>query len=93
MAKRRSEMPALPARRRDSSKLGGAAAARGKYPWTEWADGAVWEVSPGIDFSCSLTSFQNMASNYARRHGLRVGTRNTGGGTLLIRFTSPDERP
>lgn len=86
MAKRREDMPDLPAIRHHPARRGGR-----RYPWARWADGAVWEIFPDDHQGTADARFVQMARNYAARHRLRVGTRDTGGGTILIKFT-PDER-
>jgi len=30
---------------------------RGKYPWDEWLNGAIWVVTKGEDFDCQTDSF------------------------------------
>jgi hypothetical protein len=45
-----------------------------KYPWDEWLDGSVWELTSGEDFAVSLFSFRTAAYGAAAARGLRVRT-------------------
>ena len=29
-----------------------------KYPWINWFDGKVWELTPGTDFDCNVDSMR-----------------------------------
>ena len=46
-----------------------------KYPWTEWFDGSVWELTHGDDFKGKPNSFKSMAKTRAKRLGGTVKTR------------------
>ena len=43
-----------------------------KYPWEEWTNGEVWEVTAFKDFDCSTGSFAQAAYQQARRMGKKV---------------------
>lgn len=49
-----------------------------RYNWTEWADGRPRVLERGKDFSCTATSFQSIARQYAKRNGLKVRTARVG---------------
>jgi hypothetical protein len=67
MAKRLDEFPPLSNRGTPS-----------KYPWTEWLDGNVWELVPGKDFNCSITTMRSQFAIRARMRGLTFRTTFTG---------------
>lgn len=79
MPKRRDDLVTLPPRRR-----GGRPGKR--WNWESLADGAVWELFQGTDYTDPY-DVRALSSQYARRNRLTVGVRDTGGGTLLIQFT------
>ena len=45
-----------------------------KYPWNQWLDGRVWELTPGVDFKTSTESFRALLSLTASRNGFRITT-------------------
>ena len=47
-------------------------ATRAKYPWHEWFDGGVWELTRGEDFSCSARIMGLQARSAAKRHRVQV---------------------
>lgn len=64
--------------------------ARAVYPWNEWTDGEWWVLRQGTDYATTTKTFQSVARNHARRHGLKLETQLTddGDGTF-IRFKDP----
>jgi len=66
-----------------------------RYDWDTWADGVPHTLVRGVDFACSVRSFQKAAWNYAQRAGLGVRTQQVGVGTperVKIRFfATPSE--
>jgi hypothetical protein len=70
------------ARKLDQFPLSNAA----RYPWDEYLDGSVWELTRGEDFDCSLRSIQGAARNQAsRRNGsLRMRTRRANDGREVV---------
>lgn len=46
-----------------------------KYPWSEWLDGQVWELTAGEDFTVSPKDLRAMAYAKGQRLGLPVTTR------------------
>ena len=57
-----------------------------KYPWTEWCDGKIWELTPGEDFECSIDSMRQQAYQAASKMGLSATTREEGG-LLYVQVT------
>jgi hypothetical protein len=45
------------------------------YPWDEWFDGSVWELTPGEDFSGQPSTFRASAIAQAARRDGKVRTR------------------
>lgn len=70
------------ARKLDQFPLSKAA----KYPWDEYMDGNVWELTRGEDFDCSVTSMQGAARTQAnrRRGTVRMRTRHSNDGRELV---------
>lgn len=66
-----------------------------RYDWDAWTDGNPHILVHGVDFACSVRSFQQAAWRYARRAGLGVRTQQVGVGTperVKIRFfAAPSE--
>lgn len=62
----------------------------GKYPWSEWTDGSIWEVVEGADFDVEPEAFQNLLYQRATREGdgVKVKTlrRETEDGQVAIVF-------
>lgn len=46
-----------------------------KYPWSDWSNGAIWQVTAGADFDSSLKTFVQGLYAYAKRHDLKVEVR------------------
>jgi hypothetical protein len=45
------------------------------YPWDEWFDGSVWELTPGQDFKGKPATFRASAVAQAARRDGKVRTR------------------
>ena len=45
------------------------------YPWDEWFDGSVWELTPGEDFKGKPSTFRASAIAQAARRDGKVRTR------------------
>jgi hypothetical protein len=43
-----------------------------KYPWNEWSNGQIWELTIGVDFKCRTQSMRGVLYNHARRVSLSV---------------------
>lgn len=63
-----------------------------KYPWKEWADGSVWRVKQGEDFTCSIKSFRTGLALHARNNGLALKTRVDfeDDDVLIFQFSQPE---
>src|SRR5687767_6256275 len=46
------------------------------YPWDEWLDGSIWELSPGEDFKGNIRTFRSVALGQAKRRGGKVTPRH-----------------
>jgi hypothetical protein len=51
------------------------AQAQSMYPWDEWFDGSVWELTSGEDFKGQPVTFRASAVAQASRRGGKVRTR------------------
>lgn len=51
------------------------AAPQNLYPWDEWLDGSVWELTPGEDFKGKPATFRASALAQAARRDGKVRTR------------------
>ena len=49
-----------------------------KYPWDQWLNGDLWELTQGEDFTVSTTSMTSAATLYAMRRGIKVNTTQRG---------------
>lgn len=43
-----------------------------KYPWNQWGDGNIWEITLGTDFDCKTVSMRGVLYSYAKRAGLKL---------------------
>jgi len=61
-----------------------------RYPWEDWLDGNIWELTPGVDFKGHPATFRANAVTQANRREGRVRTRKSKGedglGRLFIQF-------
>lgn len=65
-----------------------------KYPWADWLDGRVWELTAGKDFDVTVESFRSTAIGKARDLGGKLRTRVVTHGTrrmLQIQFYEEEE--
>jgi hypothetical protein len=62
------------------------ASASSRYPWDEYLDGSVWELTRGEDFQCSVNSIQGAARAQAnrRRGTVRMRTRRSDDGREVV---------
>jgi hypothetical protein len=67
---------------------------RGKYPWHQWADGAVWRISRGQDFDVSVISMLSALRAHANSAGKAVTTRTVNGDAAIeFQFTTEPAAP
>ena len=52
---------------------------RDKYPWDEWLNGQVWQLTPQVDFTEHLNLFRSLAYQQARNRDLKLVSRTLGG--------------
>lgn len=46
-----------------------------RYPWDEWLDGSIWELTEGEDFRGKVNTFRSNARSQARRRNGKVEAR------------------
>ena len=42
------------------------------YPWHDWFDGQIWELTHGKDFNCVVVNFRSAVYVEAKRRGKKV---------------------
>lgn len=57
-----------------------------RYPYEEWSDGQTRIATRGVDFDCSVGSFQHLLWTYARRAGLRARTQRIESDRIAFRL-------
>jgi len=63
------------------------------YPWDDWADGQVRKLTRGVDFRAEVSSFQNAAYAWARRHDLVAATRIVGIDQVMLQMNPKPVAP
>lgn len=63
-----------------------------RYPWGEWTNGSWWSATEGEDYTTSTESFRSTLFGHARKHDLKVRTRQVEGG-LAFQFCKLDGKP
>lgn len=60
----------------------------GIYPWDQWADGSIWEITRAdVSDNTTLENFRVNLTTQSRRHGMRCRSNmNTKEGTLTFQF-------
>jgi hypothetical protein len=43
---------------------------KGRYPWDEWCNGAIWKVKSGVDYTCEAGSFKAALKAQAKERNL-----------------------
>ena len=81
-------------RRLESFDFGLASAGRPwRYPWREWTDGSVWEITQGEDYNLLTQNMQVNLHMRAAKEGKRVQTRRireNGSERLVFQFLPDD---
>jgi hypothetical protein len=62
------------------------------YPWPEWLDGRIRELTKGEDFDGPAASFANVARTTANRKGIKVRVRSLGESTVVLQAHLDDAR-
>ena len=62
-----------------------------KYPWNEWFNGKIWELTSGEDFVCDPDSMRQQTYQAASKLGLSAKTRVTEDGKVFIQVTEREE--
>lgn len=64
---------------------------RREYPWTEWEDGAAWQITQGVDFDIALKSMQSQLYLRAALIGSTMQTQFQDDGiSIVFQFGPPD---
>lgn len=61
-----------------------------RYPWDEWANGQVWHITKGTDFTCGIETMVHNIHRTAKRLNLGIRThlkRNQG--VIVFQFLHP----
>jgi hypothetical protein len=68
---------------------------RSLYPWHDWLDGDIWELTQGVDFKGSPSTFRSNARAQAKRRDGKIQARivkgSDGAGRVYIRYTKEAE--
>jgi hypothetical protein len=70
----------------------GASTRDSKYPWDEWADGSIWKVKTGKDFTCKPTGFRKALQAQAAKREMQVQVRNEKDGLVFQFWTKPQDQ-
>lgn len=62
----------------DELPVTGRSGPKFSYPWDEWTDGRVWEITRGEDFQVSTRAMYSMIGTHAASHGFTVTKRKRG---------------
>ena len=62
-----------------------------KYPWGQWVDGNVWELTKGDDYQCTTPSMVTQIHLKATARRLRARTSVTETGLVLQFYKVPDD--
>jgi hypothetical protein len=60
-----------------------------RYPWSEWLDGTIWELTAGADFSSKVSTFRANVQTQAKKRGGRARSRaitSDGREAVVIQF-------
>jgi len=65
----------------------------GKYPWSQWFNGAVWELTKGEDFDVDVAAFRRAVHSRAHWLGFKARTRTIKNDQAIViqRIESTDE--
>jgi hypothetical protein len=67
----------------------------GNYPWTEWLDGDIWELTAGKDFRTHPLMMERIIRTRATTEGAKVRLRHPRKGVIVLQRTDvvgPAER-
>jgi len=64
--------------------------ARNIYPWEEWFDGNIWELTHGEDFHGEAKSFRSNLHTAAAKYGGKVRTNVRDNGNIVFQFYVED---
>lgn len=62
-----------------------------RYPWEQWADGGIWEITKGEDFLATPRSMQVTICKRARVWGMSARTNIVNAHTIVFQFYKPEE--
>lgn len=64
-----------------------------KYPWSEWLDGTIWELTRGEDFTVKNSHMQQACGYAAKRRGVRYTTRSIGDKVYILAYHDDVAKP
>jgi hypothetical protein len=68
---------------------------RSAYPWDDWLDGSIWELTRGVDFKGTPNTFRSNARVQAVRRGGKIRARilkgADGGEKVYIQYHADEE--
>lgn len=65
---------------------------KAKYPWDEWTNGEIWEITRGVDYNPEPRRMRMRLYNRAQRYGLKVQV-NVIGDRIIFVFSAPSTTP
>ena len=68
------------------------AGTRSRYPWDDWFDGEVWELTEGEDYTVSTDNMRTAVHSAAKTRGGKATTTSVEGG-LAIQYHEGDGKP
>ena len=68
-------------------------AVRDRYPWTEWFDGRIWQLTRGTDFRCQAQSMLSIAHAKGKKKRLKVLVACRGDQVILQARPLKEEKP
>lgn len=63
----------------------------GRYPWSDWKDGRIWQVQRGTDFVLQAKLFRVTLYRKATEFNMRVHTSIVNGNIVVFQFYDKPE--
>lgn len=61
------------------------------YPWSEWLNGKLWQLTEGEDYTCKTQTLVTMAKNQVGSKGQELKFQKVEGGVVIQCEGEPDE--
>lgn len=68
------------------------ASTRKRYPWPDWTDGRIHQITKGADFDIDAHDMRSTLYGYARRHQLSIEIRTQQNSVIIFRFSQENGR-